>query len=227
MNKRKFVGFIRNIAYSMGIVLTPPMRYIGRDRHMIRTYWDYIRMSSLELVAHEIYENNVIGEVAELGVYRGHFASIINALFPDRKLYLFDTFRGFCQSDVDIDRGANFSKGDQDFSKVSVEMILRRMQYKDNVIIIEGRFPDSLVQIEDLGDLSFAFVSIDVDLYLPTLCGLEFFYQRLSKGGFIFIHDYNNEMYKGVKQAVREFCYKNQSPFFPLSDECGSAVIVK
>ncbi len=67
--------------------------------------------------------------------------------------------------------------------------MLRKMQYKDNVIIIEGHFPDSLVQIKDLENLLFAFVSIDVDLYLPTLSGLEFFCPRLSKGGFIFLHD--------------------------------------
>jgi len=203
------------------------MRYLGRNRHMKKAYWDYVRMSSLELVAHEIYENNVIGEVAELGVYRGDFASIINALFPDRKLYLFDTFRGFCPNDVDIDRKENLSKGDQDFSKSSVELVLRKMQYRDNVIIIEGHFPDSLVQIKGLENLLFAFVSIDVDLYLPTLSGLEFLYPRLSKGGFIFVHDYNNDMYRGVKRAVREFSYKNEVPFFFLSDECGSAVIKK
>jgi O-methyltransferase len=67
-------------------------------------------MSSLELVAHEIYENNVIGEVAELGVYRGDFASIINALFPDRKLYLFDTFRGFARTTLILIEKKTFLK---------------------------------------------------------------------------------------------------------------------
>ena len=36
----------------------------------------------------------------------------------------------------------------------------------------------------------FAFVSLDTDLYKPTLAGLEFFWPRMSKGGFIFIHDF-------------------------------------
>lgn len=35
------------------------------------------------------------GCVAEAGVFQGNFAKVINANFPDRKLYLFDTFEGF------------------------------------------------------------------------------------------------------------------------------------
>jgi hypothetical protein len=62
--------------------------------------FDYVRYSSLELVAREIYENKISGNVAELGVYQGGFAQYINQIFPDRKLYLFDTFEGFNESDV-------------------------------------------------------------------------------------------------------------------------------
>lgn len=42
-----------------------------------------------------IYSNNISGCVAEVGVFQGEFASVINKNFPDRKLYLFDTFEGF------------------------------------------------------------------------------------------------------------------------------------
>lgn len=46
---------------------------------------------------------------------------------------------------------------------------------------------------------TFCFVNIDVDLYQPTKDALEFFIQKLSKGGYIFIHDYNNYGYRGIR----------------------------
>ena len=70
---------------------------------------EYIRASSLELVAREIDGNAVPGAVAELGVYRGEFARLINRAFPRRKLYLFDTFEGFDESDLKEDRASNLS----------------------------------------------------------------------------------------------------------------------
>ena len=45
------------------------------------------------------------GSVAECGVYKGEFASVINRCFYDRKLYLFDIFEGFDLRDVETERG--------------------------------------------------------------------------------------------------------------------------
>src|SRR6188508_837716 len=53
---------------------------------------DFVRYTTLELCCNEIKSNGVKGNVAELGVYKGEFAKRINQLFPDKKLYLFDTF---------------------------------------------------------------------------------------------------------------------------------------
>ena len=61
------------------------------------------RIASLAIVADEIYRKNISGAVAEAGVYKGDFAQHINVLFPDRKLYLFDSFEGFNKDDVKKD----------------------------------------------------------------------------------------------------------------------------
>ena len=42
-----------------------------------------------------MHKNNIHGDVAECGVYRGWFASVINDSFPNETLWLFDTFSGF------------------------------------------------------------------------------------------------------------------------------------
>lgn len=184
---------------------------------------NYIRISTLELAAQEIYDRNVAGQVAELGVYKGQFAKYLNRVFPDRMLYLFDTFEGFDEKDVVVEKSNQYSTGDQDFANTSVEEVLSKMENRDRCVIRRGWFPESLGGLEE----TFCFVSLDADLYKPILDGLEYFYPRLSSGGYIFIHDYNNSEYEGSKQAVREFCAKYGVAYTPMSDPWGSAIIAK
>lgn len=184
---------------------------------------DYVRSGTLELLSREIYDSEVSGMVAELGVYRGDFAKDINSFFPDRKLYLFDTFEGFADEDLEVDRENNYLNCNHDFSKTSISTVLNKMKHRDNCIIKKGFFPDSAQGVEE----SFCFVSLDADLYQPIKSGLEFFYPRLSKGGYIMVHDYNSNLYLGAKQAVKEFAEKHGINYICLPDRCGSAVFTK
>jgi O-methyltransferase len=68
---------------------------------------------------------------------------------------------------------------------------------------------------------------LDVDLYAPTLAGLEYFYPRLAIGGIMFVHDYNNLRYKGVKSAVDKFQKMTSCVSMPIADCAGSIVILK
>lgn len=186
---------------------------------------DSIRVCSLHAVAEEIRSQSVIGSVAELGVYQGEFARHIHGEFPDRTLYLFDTFQGFNRQDQEVDRGSGFSTASEDFSDTSVKLVLEKMDHPEKIKIRAGYFPESLEEADRTE--SFAFVSIDADLYKPIYDGLAFFYPRLSSGGFIFIHDYNNKDYPGAKAAVRKYCEQEKINCFPLVDPCGTVVITK
>lgn len=199
------------------------LNYLNRKRDYDRNYLDYIRLSTLELVSNQIESSNLSGAVAELGVYKGKFARYINQYFPNRKLYLFDTFKGFDEADIKTEQSNNFSHGDQDFSNTSVKNVLAIMPHPNQCIIKEGFFPETAKGLEEV----FAFVSIDTDLYDPIYNGLQYFYPRLVKGGYIFIHDFNNDAYLGAKQAVIKFCSENNISFVPLPDSCGSAIITK
>lgn len=199
------------------------LNYLQRKRVIDRNYMDYIRLSTLELTAHEINDNNLQGNVAELGVYKGKFARYINQYFPDRKLYLFDTFQGFSEPDIKAEISNTYSTGKQDFSNTSVENVLKIMPFPKQCIVKAGYFPDTAIGLED----EFVFVSIDADLYEPIYKGLQYFYPRLKKGGCIFVHDYNNDFYKGAKEAVKIFCAENNITFLPLPDTAGTAVLVK
>jgi O-methyltransferase len=203
--------------------LSGSLRYLTRPRQIDRNYFDYFRLSMLELVSSEINNSKVEGNVAELGVYQGKFARYINKFFPNRTCYLFDTFEGFDPRDTAIEQEKSLSSGKQNFSDTSVQAVLRRMPHPEKCVPVKGFFPDSAVGLED----RFVFVSLDADLFEPIYQGLLFFYPRLTRGGYIFIHDFNNENYKGARTAVEQFCSEMQVPFIPLPDECGSAVISK
>ena len=197
--------------------------YLQRDRSIDKNYFDYIRLSTLELVSNQINAKGLTGNVAELGVYKGKFARYINKYFPARQLYLFDTFEGFDNRDVAKEKQENFSSGEQDFSDTSVAAVVALMPYPGKCVPVKGFFPESAKGIED----SFVFVSLDADLYEPIYAGLQFFYPRLAKGGYIFIHDFNNDLYKGSRKAVEQFCLEQNIGFVPLPDSGGSAIIAK
>ena len=71
------------------------------------------------------------------------------------------------------------------------------------------------------------FVSIDADLYEPIYAGLQFFYKYLVRGGYIFVHDFNNDNYKGARKAVEQFCEEQNISFTPIPDAAGSVIITK
>jgi O-methyltransferase len=185
---------------------------------------DYCRMMSLRLAADRILDQEVAGSIAELGVYRGELASVLNQLFPQRKLYLFDTFEGFSNADLSSGEEKKYSRAAAgDFQDTNVDLVLARMTHPENVFVRKGYFPETTIGLED----TFAFVSLDVDLYKPTHAGLHYFYPRLSAGGYIFVHDYNNRRYRGVRSAVDEFSKETGAPLVQLPDLAGTAIVLK
>ena len=205
------------------IFLSSSLINIDRKRSIDKNYFDYIRLATLEAISYEITQKGLPGNVAELGVYKGKFARFINFYFKDRKLYLFHTFESFDERDVKNEKEKGLSSGSQDFSATSVDSVLKIMPYPQNCIPVKGFFPESAVNIED----RFIYVNLDADLYEPVYAGLKFFYPRLNKGGYIFIHDFNNPNYKGARLAVETFCEENNIGFVPIPDSSGTAIIAK
>ncbi|MDR1266880.1 MAG: class I SAM-dependent methyltransferase [Holosporales bacterium] len=214
--------------------------------------YDYCRGRALELAREEI--GDLPGSIAEAGVLYGSFARLMNRLFPDRKLFLYDTFEGHSKEDVGQASGNGYwrldsgelEKGEcldyftqlykeatreefnapEDIPPVQVaEYVIARMPFPERCVPRVGRFPDTAAPD---GEERFAFVSLDMNFYKPMRAGLEFFYPRLHEGGVIFAHDYNNPSQPGVKHAVRDM-EELFGPFkkFPLPDHSGTLVIVK
>lgn len=189
---------------------------------------DYFRYRTFEMMADEILNKNIKGDVTEVGVFKGVFAKMINAKFKDRKFYLFDTFESFDKTEFEdeVSKGRcpdGFRSG---FVNTSAEFVLNKMLCQKQCIVRKGLFPKTA---EGLESVQYAFVSIDVDFEKSILEGLRYFYPRLSKGGVIFVHDYNNRFLEGVKVAVKTFEEELGDDLIkvPIADEGGTLVIVK
>ncbi|MCL2222920.1 MAG: TylF/MycF family methyltransferase [Oscillospiraceae bacterium] len=214
---------------------------VNKPRHLKDFYSkaadDFVRVSTLELLADQVIEKSIPGSLAEAGVASGHFAVLINEMFPTRKLYLFDTFEGHDDRDIkhsvqsgviNNDTERFFEKDKVSYSMNTPEAILERMPFRDMCVIKKGYFPESALDLDD-GE-TFSLVSLDMNLYSPTYEGLKFFYPRMSRGGYILIHDYNcyvNNHCGGIKIAVDRYCTENSITPVPVSDLYGSAIIVK
>ena len=147
--------------FSHNAHLNYSLKYSDRKRDIDLNYLDYIRLATLELVAKEIQKKNLAGNVAEVGVYKGKFAKYINQYFPSKKLYLFDTFQGFDEKDIQVEKKLGLNDANQNFSNTSVDKVLKLMPFPKQCIIKKGFFPDTATGIKD----SFAFVSLATDLY--------------------------------------------------------------
>lgn len=162
--------------------------------------------------------------VAEAGVFQGDFAKYINVYFPNRKLYLFDTFEGFAPQDIALEQRKAFSTAKvADYDNTSQELVQQKMKYPENCIFKVGYFPETAQGIEE----KFCFVNLDLDLYQPTFEGLKWFEDKIVSGGVILIHDYFAPNFKGVRQAVTEFMdEKNNSNLhlMPIGDGISIAV---
>jgi O-methyltransferase len=219
---RSIFKIINQFINKRNIYLVNSLPYKHR-RHPLPVNFDYVRHETLGLCFEELKAKQVKGNLAELGVYKGDFSKKINLLFPDRKLYLFDTFQGFDKKDVAKEQSNDYSTGTQDFSDTSVSLVMGKMKYPENCIVRQGFFPETANGLED----TFCFVSLDADLYDPILSGLGYFYPRLERGGYIFVHDFNNEEYKGAREAVVKFCKDNNIGYTPIPDIGGSVIITK
>lgn len=183
----------------------------------------YARIECLKSIRFLLEEDGITnGAVAELGVYRGEFAKEINKVFPDRTLYLFDTFEGFAEQDCDTEVKKGYAEQNRAgyFSNTTEAMVMDKMEYPSMCRICKGFFPESTKGVEG----EFCFVNLDADLYAPTLAGLDFFYPRMVKGGVILVHDYFSKAFHGVKDAVREWCDKNGIGYLPIGDTLSIAI---
>lgn len=220
---------IRNMEWDEIVVTSAPgccsicdqLVHMGVSKEKINTsYVDFplkSRIVFLEKLGEQMQKQSIIGECAEAGVFQGDFAKEINKIFPNKRLYLFDTFNGFAQADVMVDHKFRFSESmTTDYGNSSVDMVMKKMPYKEMCVVKKGYFPETATDINDM----FCFVNLDLDLYQPTINGLKWASKRMVRGGVILVHDYFATNFKGPREAVDQFMEENKGQLYayPIGD---------
>ena len=227
-------------------IIIQEMAYDSVDDSSLRSefnrYEDYTRYRTFELVANEIrrkYSSEELSHlcVAEAGVFKGDFAWIINEKFPECDMFLYDTFEGFAEKDLQEEIDYSFTKekrvnglngyyGNQAESpEQRIAEVKGKLKHKEKCHIRKGYFPDSANEEKKK---RWVFVSLDMDLYLPMKAGLFYFWPNMVEGGVIFVHDYNNKDFGGIKEAVSE-AEKEFGRIYkvPISDQGGTVILCK
>jgi O-methyltransferase len=165
----------------------------------------------------------VPGDLIECGVYRGGTALLLGRIISrssnasERKLLLFDSFKGMKETnrDEDLHEAGNFS----DTSLASVQ---QRVAWFKGAEFYPGWIPETFHGLEGR---RFAFSHIDVDLHQSILDCCSFIYPRLAAGGFMIFDDYGFPSCPGARSAVDAF-FKDK-PEVPLVLPTGQALVFK
>src|SRR5207248_7887845 len=102
------------------------------------------------LALDQIMKEELPGDLAEIGVYRGETATLIATIARrlGKAAWLLDTFEGFDPRDL---QGIDYGQNEQ-FNDTSLDSV-RSLVGDDNVHFIKGYFPDTAVQMPS--DLSY------------------------------------------------------------------------
>jgi len=186
-------------------------RLNGMDRPLYAdTMIGMKRLNNIESCVSEILKNNVEGDFAELGVWRGGAVILMKALLKEineknRNVWVIDSFEGLPEPDVNKYPA---DKGDKHFMfddlKVSIEEVKHNFNkyglLDEHVKFLKGWFKDTLptAPINKL-----ALLRLDGDMYQSTMDGLVNLYPKLSLGGYIIIDDWG--AIPACKQAVLDY----------------------
>jgi hypothetical protein len=171
-----------------------------------------------------VVENDVPGDIAEFGSYRGHsgwlIARTLQALGSRKHLYLFDTFENFPAENLGLDYFWSRTHA-VDYAEVQ-----RKFEgLRERVTLVKGDFTQTLAS-SGLGAVALAYVDCDsyratrhlIDTLLPG---------ALSPRGVLVCEDYGHPALLGNRAAVHQSLDGRGGCFRFFSQFSGLYVVVK
>jgi len=160
-------------------------------------------------------------DIAECGVWKGHSAWMIANIFSKNNFtgtfHIFDSFEGGLSDKSVKDKNLvrNMTPDEVKIEKEifsSQELEVAGVLSEFNFVSLHaGWIPEKFHEVDKS---IFSFVHIDVDLYQPTQASLQFFWDRLTKGGYVVVDDYGSSQFPGATMAVDEFLAIHKPSFF-------------
>lgn len=102
-----------------------------------------------------------------------------------------------------------------------MDFVKNKLSGFDRAKFYKGWIPD---RFEEVCNLTFSFVHVDVDLHAPTLEGVMFFYDRLTTGGIFVCDDYGFLTCPGTTAAIQEFLMLKPEKMVSLPSVAGSLI---
>jgi len=150
------------------------------------------------LVKFSAMTKDIVGDVAEVGVYKGGSSYLLCEQNPTKKVYSIDTFEGMPETDKTVDAHNKW-----DFRDTSLDGVKSLLSPFSNVEFIKGVFPRENSEV--LADKKFSLVHLDVDIYSSEIECLNYFWPKMSIGGILVIDDMFYKSTMGATKAVFEF----------------------
>ncbi|MEK7090514.1 MAG: TylF/MycF/NovP-related O-methyltransferase, partial [Patescibacteria group bacterium] len=183
-----------------------------------RPYWErYIAMWAASHAKH------LEGDYVECGVATGMTAmSVVDYIdfknMPDRKFYLFDTFRGL---DKRFSTNQEYARYKDKYSD-SYEFIRDSFRQFPNVIIVRGAIPETLSKV-DIKSISY--LHIDMNCVMPEIGAVNYFWPKLETAAMVILDDYGWLKHKDQKRAMDEFALENKVKILTLPT--GQGLMIK
>jgi len=147
---------------------------------------------------------NIPGDYVECGAFDGFSAAVVAAYVDlqrtSKSYYIYDTFSGLS----DKYATAEELKKNRFFEQHLEVYEVCKTRFKDfeNVRIVKGVLPDIL---EESAPAKVSLLHIDLNCAQAELGTLEFFFDRVSTGGFILLDDYGKLVFRAQKDVADTF----------------------
>jgi O-methyltransferase len=200
------------------------------------TMVDIQRCYALYNAVNYIIKNNIPGDFAECGVWRGGSSMLIAyALLQrgvtDRKIILYDTFEGMTKPG---ENDGSFEKSEWERNKIdeqtnkwclaSKEETQKNMYGTgyptENIELVKGRVEDT-IPMHSRSQI--ALLRLDTDWYASTKHELVHLFPLLEKKGVLIIDDYG--AWQGAKKAVDDYFAGSDYTFLHRIDWTGRLLI--
>lgn len=188
------------------------------QRRRTKLYYD--RLHVLYQALHEVARTFPVGELRLLegGAYRGgasfFLLRVAERIAPERtSLWAVDTFEGHLEEDMGAVReggqttAANWAKP----FDASAEEVADYLSAFPSATVLKGRIQDVA---ESLPAEPIHLIHLDMNVYKPTVFGLELAQARLAPGGIVILDDYSNVNCPGVPKAVEDLLARERGRAF-------------
>ncbi len=144
------------------------------------------------------------GNFVECGANRGGTAMAVltyvsPAAFDNRKFFLFDTFNGLVEEQ--LSEAERKLKHDNMLYPPVVEIVRQTFAPYNFVSIVQGAVPESLIHYDGQ---PVAYLHIDMNVVLPEVAALRFFWPLLLPGAPVIFDDYGFPRHSAQRIALDE-----------------------